>query len=412
MNILIINHYAGSPEMGMEFRPYYLAREWQKLGHKVLIVGGTYSHLRKKQPDQEGRQTINGVDYLWVKTPVYHGNGVKRLLSMFVLTAKLWFRAGKIAAKVSPDVVIASSTYPLDNYPARRIACKSGGKYIYEIHDLWPLSPMELGGMSKRHPFIVLMQMAENYAYKHCDAVVSILPKAKEHCTAHGLPENRFFHVPNGIVEDDWQNVEDLPEECGQLIAKLKAENRFIVGYVGGHALSNGLNVLLDTAKRLINSNIAFVLVGDGTEKKQLQQRVENENIRNVYFVSPIHKMAVPSFLRDMDVLYIGWNKNPLYRFGISPNKIFDYMMSGKPIVHAVEAGNDPVAEANCGLSVEAENPQAIAEAILKLKEMPAAEREQLGINGQNYVMKHHTYSVLAKKFSEIMQSLAKEKKI
>ena len=327
MNILIINHYAGSPDMGMEFRPYYLAREWQKLGHKVLVVGGTYSHLRKKQPRTTGCQTVGGVDYLWIKTPEYHGNGVKRVLSMLFFTAKLWLRAGKIVRVFRPDAVIASSTYPLDNYPSRRIARRSGGKYIYEIHDLWPLSPMELGGMSKRHPFIVMMQKAENYAYNNCDAVVSILPKAKEHCVAHGLPENRFFHVHNGIVEEDWNHPEPLPDEHKQIIGKLREEGRFLVGYIGGHAMSNALDTLLDTAKIVPPNDIAFVLVGNGTEKQNLMQRVRNEHIENVFFLPSIHKLAVPEFLMQMDVLYIGWKKNPLYRFGISPNKIFDYIL-------------------------------------------------------------------------------------
>lgn len=406
MNILIINHYAGSPEMGMEFRPYYLAREWQKLGHKVLIVGGTYSHLRKKQPQKAGSQIIDGIEYLWLKTPPYHGNGVKRFLSMLVFTAKLWCMTKKIVSIFHPDAVIASSTYPLDNYPARRIARKSGGIHIYEIHDLWPLSPMEIGGMSPHHPFVVLMQHAENYAYRHCSAVLSILPKAKEHCVAHGLPADRFFHVPNGIAEDDWTTPEPLSDEYKRLIDKLKSEGDFLVGYLGGHALSNALDTLLDTAKIVSTNGIKFILVGNGVEKQHLMQRADNEHINNVYFLPPINKSMVPSFLEAMDALYIGWKKNPLYRFGISPNKIFDYMMSGKPVVHSVEAGNDPVSEAACGKSVEAENPQKAAEAFVALKQMPLAERQQMGINGKKYVVENHTYAVLSNNILKVIKSL------
>jgi glycosyltransferase involved in cell wall biosynthesis len=107
-----------------------------------------------------------------------------------------------------------------------------------------------------------------------------------------------------------------------------------------------------------------------------------------------------------MDALYIGWRKNPLYRFGISPNKIFDYMMSGKPIVHSVDAGNDPVVEASCGLSVGAENPKAVSEAILSLKKMTAPERVQLGRNGYSYVIKNNTYNVLAYNFLKIIKEI------
>jgi len=406
MNILIINHYAGSPEMGMEFRPYYLAKEWQKLGHKVLIVGGTYSHLHKKNPPESGFQTIDNVDYLWIKTPRYHGNGVKRLLSMLVFTAKLRRRAKKIALSYCPNVVIASSTYPLDNYPARKMARKSGAKYIYEIHDLWPLSPIELGGMSKHHPFIVIMQWSENYAYRHCDAVVSILPNAKEHCMAHGLPEERFFHVPNGIVEDDWGHPEPLPEEHLRLIEKLRGEGRFLVGFAGAHGIANSLQSVIDATNKLENQKVSLVLLGNGQEKENLINYVAKKGIKNVFFLPPVNKFAVPSFLKEMDVLYIGLQNQSLFRFGISPNKMFDYMMASKPIIQAIKAGNNLVREANCGIDVEPENVDKIADAIMELKDLPLSELNQLGSNGHKFVLENHTYSVLANKFLNVFNKL------
>ena len=405
MNILLINHYAGSPSLGMEFRPYYMAREWLKMGHQIRIIGASFSHLRKQQPTEK-QDVIDGISYSWIKTNRYHGNGIGRICSMFAFIGKLLFGYKKLLLDFVPDVVIASSTYPLDNYIAHKIARHYGAKMIYEIHDLWPLSPMELGGYSPRHPFIRVMQRAEDFAYSHCDGVVSMLPKAAVHCIEHGLPADKFHYVPNGIVEEDWEKPEPLPEEHRQLIEKLQGEGRFMVGYAGGHALSNSLDVLLDAAKQVDRQHFAIVLMGSGTEKERLCQRAENEHIENVWFLSPIPKKAVPSFLAEMDLLYLGWNRNPLYRFGISPNKIFDYMMSGKPVVHAVEAGNDPVAEAGCGLSVEPENATAIADAIEKLCQMPEEERMQMGANGKRFVMENHTYSVLAKRFISILENL------
>lgn len=406
MNILIINHYAGSPEMGMEFRPYYLAQEWKKNGHNVIIVGATYSHLRKKQPEKSGEQAIDGIDYLWVKTPVYKGNGIKRFISMLVFTIKLWIKAKRIAKTFCPDVVIASSTYPLDNYSVNRIAKFSNSKHIYEIHDIWPLSPMELGGMSKFHPFIVLMQMAENYAYKHSDAVVSILPAAKEHCVEHGLPESKFFHVPNGIVEADWQVAQHIPETHSKLISHLKSNNSFLVGFTGAHGVANALQSVIKAVAMLKDKNISLILVGSGQEKENLMNYVKKNEIGNVYFLPPVSKYAIPDLLGKMDVLYIGLQKQSLFRFGISPNKIFDYMMAGKPVVQAIEAGNDIVSEAHCGFSVEPENEKEISYAIEKISVMSDSERVQLGQNGREYVLENHTYSIIAKKFFNILNSL------
>src|SRR5574344_953285 len=397
MNILLINHYAGSPEMGMEFRPYYLAKEWIKMGHHVLIVGATYSHLRKVQPTKFGKQIINDIPYYWIKTNSYPKNGVKRVLSMFLFVFKLLFDYKKICKNFKPDIVIASSTYPFDNYPAKKIAKHYQAKYIYEIHDLWPLSPMELGRMSKYHPFIMMTQWAENYAYKHVDAVVSILPKAGQHTFDHGLKENKFFCVPNGIVLEDWKNPSSIPEEHAQVIKKLKNEGYFLVGFAGAHGIANSLYSAISAIKNL--DHVALILVGNGQEKDNLIQFVKKQNINNVYFLPPIKKLAIPNLLSELDCLYVGLQKQSLFRFGISPNKIFDYMMAKKPIIQAIESGNNLIKEANCGIDVEPENIQEIAKAILKLKEMSPEERSDLGENGYEFVLKNHSYTILSDNF-------------
>ena len=209
MKILLINHYAGSPELGMEFRPYYMAREWKKLGHETLIIGGSFSHLRRQQP-AASYTDLNGINYSWIKINQYKGNGIGRILSMFLFIFKLFFRYKYYLGDFRPDIVIASSTYPMDIYPAHRIAKHYNAKLIYEVHDLWPLSPMELGGYSKNHPFIRIVQCAENYCYHHVDAVVSMLPTAEQHMAEHGLAGGKFYYVPNGLVFEDWENPDDI----------------------------------------------------------------------------------------------------------------------------------------------------------------------------------------------------------
>jgi len=225
MNILLINHYAGSPDLGMEFRPYYMAKEWQKAGHHVRIVGGSFSHLRKKQPC-EYREIVDNVEYCWIPVNRYKGNGVGRIFSMFLFVFKLYHYFVEYLRNFEPDIVIASSTYPLDIYPAYKIAKHYHAKLIYEVHDLWPLSPMELGGYSKKHPFIQIMQKAENDCYRYVDTVVSMLPKAEEHMREHGLGKGKFHYVPNGIVLSDWNNPKGIPEEHGLLLSRFQKEGK------------------------------------------------------------------------------------------------------------------------------------------------------------------------------------------
>ena len=123
--ILLINHYAGSPDSGMEFRPYYLSREWVKMGYRVDIIAADFSHLRVNNPEitrDFEEQIIDGIHYHWVHTSRYQGNGVKRALTMAQFVGKLWLHAGKIARELKPDVVITSSTYPLDTFAGQRIS--------------------------------------------------------------------------------------------------------------------------------------------------------------------------------------------------------------------------------------------------------------------------------------------------
>ncbi len=406
MNIILINHYASIPEMGMEFRPYYLAKEWTKLGNEVTIIAASFSHLRKKQPQINEKikiEFIDGIRYIWIKTPTYKGNSAGRILNMFYFVTKLQKYAKKIINECNPNIVISSSTYPLDIFSAKKISKISKAKLIFEIHDLWPLSPMELGGYSKYHPFIMVMQYAENFAYKNVNAVISILPKTKQHTVEHGLSPEKWFHVPNGIVIENSKDKNKIPENYIKTLEKLKTENKVIIGYAGGHAISNSLNTLVETAKILQNNpKFCFVFVGNGAGKQNLINT--SQRLKNVVFLDSIPKNQIPDLLSYMDFLFIGWQKSKLYRFGISPNKIFDYMLAEKPIIHAVMAGNDNVKEAKAGISVEPENSDAVADAIIKLDNMSDKDKINFGKNGKNHVIKNHDYKILSNNFLQILK--------
>src|SRR5688572_27288630 len=170
MRLLYINHYAGGPALGMEYRPYYLAREWVSAGHQVLIVGASHSHVRARQP-APGDEVVDGIAYRWLATPAYDGNGVGRAWNIAVFLSRLWARAGALARQFRPEAVIASSTYPMDVWVARRIARLARARLVFEVHDLWPLSPIEVSGMSPSHPFIRLCAKAEADAYRDADVV-------------------------------------------------------------------------------------------------------------------------------------------------------------------------------------------------------------------------------------------------
>lgn len=413
MKILYINHYAGSLKHGMEFRPFYMAREWVKNGNYVTILAASHSHVRAKAPNLSDKtfteEKIEGVNYIWAKTIPYETNGLKRFCNMLSFVARVFQYAFSLEKADAPKAVIASSTYPLDIFPALFIAKKFKAKLVYEVHDLWPLSPIELGGMSRKHPFIMLIQFAENFAYKHSDSVVSMLPKTMPYMVEHGMKEKKFCYIPNGIELGEWENpvkLDELPEvkKLSEVIIADQQQGHFTVAYLGTHGLANALDNFINAAELIQNEKVMFYLVGSGPDKKSLNELAQKKSLKNVKFINPIPKQTIPVITRLFDANYIGLQKQSLFRFGISPNKLMDYMAAEKPIINAVEAGNDPVKEANCGISIPAENPQALAEAILKLKNLPKEELKQLGKNGYEFMRKEHDYKILAEKFLMAMR--------
>jgi glycosyltransferase involved in cell wall biosynthesis len=403
LNILLINHYAGSRYHGMGHRPYYLANEWQKLGHKVTIVASSFSHLRIACPNLKGKfshENIDGLQYMWVKTGTYQGNGWRRILNMFHFSFRLISLRRQILQLSAPDLVIASSPHPFIIFGAKILAKRSKAKLIFEVRDLWPLTMKELGKKSRFHPVILVMQWVENYCYQTADHVVSLLPKAYEYMRQHGLAPGKFTYIPNGVDIDEYTGGgKPIPDEHQKVFSELKGKGHFVVGYAGQHGMANALNYYIDAAQLLQSYPVTFVLVGQGPEKRRLQEKSRERRLTNIIFLPPVQKESIPNLLNQMDALFIGWRKEPIYRFGISPNKLMDYMMAAKPIIHAIEAGNDPVSECGCGISVSPENPAAIADAVVKLMRLSVEEREKIGLKGKLFVSKNHDYSVLAKKF-------------
>ena len=404
MNIVYINHYAGSPALGMEYRPFYLSREWVRAGHKVQMLAASFSHLRSTQA-AVGDTQMDGIDYRFYDTPPYRGNTLPRARNVWAFLRAVWRDAPRLARDFRPDVVIASSTYPLDIWVAKRLARLARAKLVFEVHDLWPLSPIEIHGLSPWNPFMLLCQTAEDTAYRHADVVVSMLPKVHEHMASRGLDLAKLHLVPNGITLDEWSGTAPpLRDDVGLALRSAHAAGRTVVGYAGSMGQPNALDNLLDAARILQDKPLHFVLVGDGHERERLVQRATVQGLANVSFLPPIPKAQIPSFLGGIDIAYIGWQRVPIYRFGIAPNKLMDYMMARCAVLHAVQAGNDPVGESGCGLTVLPDDPQAVAQGLLHLAALSPDERRSMGERGRAFVLAHHTYPVLARRFLDALR--------
>jgi glycosyltransferase involved in cell wall biosynthesis len=393
--IWIINQYAGSSIHGMEYRHYYLAKEFVASGHKVVMISGSYSHLYKLEPTTNGTFTteeIEGITYCWVKVPRYERSiSLGRFKNMMAFAWNL--RKLPLTDFPKPNAIIVSSPSLFPIVIARKWATMFKAKLLFEIRDIWPLTLQELSGLKKWHPVSILLSYFEKYGYKKADKVISLLPDAHLHFEKCGMPKSKFHYIPNGI----FINNEELP--AVDFVMDIP-KDRFIMGYVGSMGRSNALEFYIEAINKLANHpEIVFVFIGKGAEKEALKNATSN---KNVIWIDAIEKNMVQSALSQMDACYIGWHNIKLYEMGISANKIFDYMFAAKPIIHSNNASNDLVKLANCGLSIPAENPQAIADAILHLATLPSEERKKMGENGRKYVLENHTYGELANKYIKL----------
>lgn len=394
-NIWFINQAAGSPYHGMVFRTYYLAKEMVRLGHDVTIFSGSFSHNYIKLPYTDGiftEEVIDGINYVWVKLPSYpQSKSVGRIIAMFLFPFLLLF----YFSKRKPDSIVVSSPPPIPILVGWIWSKIYKAKLFFEVRDIWPLSIQMLGGYGPANPFIALLLLIERFAYAQSHYISSVLPKAFLHFESKGMKTEKFLYVPNGVIEEARSETQS---ETFKIISKLKAEGKFIVGYAGTVGYANNLNMFVESAEILVNEKIQLVIVGDGSHKKGL------ENITNkVIFLPPVPKKEIPAILEMFDVGYIGLMKEELFKFGISPNKIFDYMFAKIPVIMAIDSGNDLVKEANCGISVPSCESEDIAKAINEIFKLSPEERCQLGKNGYEFVNKNHRYDKVVQVYLDKM---------
>lgn len=400
--VWIVHQDASTPETGYGGRHFYLPQELAKQGYKVYVIASSYHHLLRSPPtvtDDFTFESVSGVTFVWVKMPHYiEAHSKQRALNWFLFPWRIQKLARLIEDK--PDAILCSSPSLVAFLGAQRLAKRFTSKLIFEVRDIWPLTLMEIGSYSSRHPFIRFMQWVEKKAYVESDQVVSNLKNSVEHMIEHGLKKDNFTWIPNGFSLDEVNQKIPLNPIAKQKLPK----NNFIIGYTGTIGVANSLDTLLETAKLLLKeTNISFVLVGDGKEKENLQAFVRQEQLSNVTFIDSIPKVQIQSMLNTFDACYIGWLKSDIYRFGIGANKIPEYLYAGKPIIHGYSGACDPVTQFQAGITVEAENPKALADGILKLYQSSIEQREEMGINGRKSALDHYEYAVLAKNLARIL---------
>jgi glycosyltransferase involved in cell wall biosynthesis len=399
--VWIINQFAGTPRSGWGERHFYFAKYWIKKGYKPIIISGSFNHMFNYFPDLTGNYTsenYEGIEFCWVKTPVYKPETKKRFWSFLVFSWKVLFIP--LSTFPKPDVVVVSSMpiFPiLSGYILKKFY--GAKKLLFEIRDIWPLTLQLLGNRSSNHPAVILLSWFEKFGYRNADTIVSLLPNAEAHYTRVAKKKIDIRYIPNGIDENQ-VGFEDISKE---LLIKIP-KNKFIVGYAGTIGYANALEYFINVAQQLdkVDSDIHFLLVGDGYLKEKFVNRTIH--CSNITFLPKIRKSQVQSILKYFDVGFIGRNKSPLFRHGVSANKYFDYMLAGIPILDSNQLIKDPVELSGCGIIVEPDRADLIIDAIYQFKNMSKEERTKMGELGKEYVLEHHSIQHLAEQYTYLFE--------
>jgi glycosyltransferase involved in cell wall biosynthesis len=398
--VWFVNQYAGSPRHGMEFRHYELGRELARLGWSVVVITGSYSHLFAQPPSVTRTYTIEdleGLTYCWVRLPSYARSfSLGRVLNMIAFMLRLYrLPTNRLPP---PDAIVVSSPSLFPILPAERWARRFRSRLIFEVRDIWPLTLQELGGLSRLNPLVAVMSWFERRAYRVADALVSLLPSAGSHFISRGMEPSKLSVISNGASPDA---LLEPTTPAPSAVHAAASANEFTVGFVGTLGVAAGIEALIGAARLLADEPIGFVIVGHGSEAERFEALASG--LPNVTFVGSVPKPDVPATLREFDVCYIGYHASPLWRFGISPNKVYDYMAASRPIILAANMTDDWILGAGCGLTVRPDDEAAIAEAIRSVRALTDAERSRLGANGRAYVEREQTYAALARRYVPIL---------
>lgn len=407
MNIWLINHYAVPPMYYPLARQTCFAKHLMEMGHDVTIFAASTVHNSDKNLITDGRrwreETVDGVHYVYIKCMDYNDSGLKRVYNICEFAWKLPSVCKKFT---KPDAIVATSMPPTSCAMGIRLAKKYGCKGVAEIADLWPESIVAYDIAGPKNPAVIALRWLEKWIYKKADAVVFTMENAYKYIEEQGwenqIPKSKVFYVNNGVdLSLFCYNRENFKTED----ADLDDKDIFKVVYTGSIRKVNNLGLLLDAAKKVTDPRVRFLIWGDGDELPDLKERVKTENISNVIFKGRVAKSYVPGIVSRADLNIAHNTPSPLFRFGISFNKLFDYLAAGKPILSDFPCGHNPSVVWDAGTEVTEPDAESIADAIMKFVDMDEKQMKHYSDNALA-AAEEYSFEALTKKLLSVIENI------
>ena len=403
MKFLFINQHASAPAFGVPYRNYYLANELVKDGHEVMIITSSYSHLRKKNPSKDECRdgvVFSDIAYSFVATPSYTSKKLSRAWNLINFLLRLTFKKSSIDA-FNPDVIVDCTPGSFTGLWSLYFSKKQKAKFVIEIRDLWPAAPVEISGIEPKNILIKIYLRYLKMLITASDVLISTIRYAPEYYKQHNIYPNRFLHLQNAYPISD--QSEGGSFSLRSQMDELRKKYHTLICYPGSINAANGIMNLPKILNYYHAEGVGFIIIGKGSLLEQLKAECENIASKNVHFFDPIPKSEISQLLKYVDFGFVGGRNWNFLKYGISQNKLFDFMGAGTPIICFARTDDKFLEELGCGLYVDPDSPKEIQKFFEELDKARIA-REELGMAGKKAIKEYYNYTALKDRFLSVFK--------
>lgn len=412
--IWILDHYASEPEYGGISRQYDFGTELSKRGYNVVVISSAFSHFKHEYITNENlsiSRVNENLHFVYIHTTRYVNNdGKDRAVNMFSFLNNVLINEPVIAEKLGkPDVVTGCSVHPLTWIAAYKISRKYKIRLCVEVRDLWP-EMWILGGIkAKNDPMVIFFGLLEKWIYQKADRIIysmdygdrylnGQLGIAKEKCFLIGQPMDCRRFDNNAVVYS-----QQIPQEILSFI-----KNSFVCVFAGYYMTYEGVYVMLKAAQRLQQHRIPIkmLFVGSGEEEPGMKLYVKQNDLKNVYIGPRIEKEAIPALLSSSNICMAHLaipDHLEAYKFGVSKNKVNEYLYSGDCTLYGFSDNQDNVAKTGAGFVFTPFDDEELYTDIVKVFNMSEKERNQFGINGRQFIQDNRSVEILTDKMENVL---------
>lgn len=410
--ILWVNYAASTKDESGPTRHYELAQRINELDDLSCTVVASSIHHGSQTNRLEGSRDLyelrraGDVDFLWINSPKSRAHILSRIFGMLSFSLNLFRTLTR--EEIKGDIYVGSSPHLLQALITYFAAKKARAKFYLEVRDIWPESLVEIGGFSRFHPAVLALSVIEKFLYRKAVCIIGVLPGFPKYLESIGI-KAAVIYAPNcpsvtNLSKEDGSALprENTLEKAAPTTSAPARDFTFI--YAGAHGLAQNLLSVVKAAeildKKPAASRIKVRFIGGGFEKKRLVDYAKEHAVTNVEFLEPVAKNKIARELSRADAAILHLKNLSLFNWGISPNKLFDYLSVKLPVLFAVNTDFHSLEKYPFGIKASADEPENIASKMLEMATLPRKTLSEMGENGYKYIEAEHNFDDVVKRIT------------